>query len=293
MKPFHLAGWRLRRHCRLSLLLCLSVCGFAPGLLPAQTSQEQRQDDAVGSTINYVFATDLGSGVYDLDGRTLQIYQLRYRKSLREPGPEEFGYAFELPVTLGFFDFKPTDVLSQGIPTRVDSLSLTPGLTFDFPMRNGWRFRPYARAGFSIASSSVDGWLYGTGLRIERETDFHGWDLLARSELAYAGVDYRDDVPSDDFIRGRQAFDLTRSVEWKLFGRQAEIGLYAIADFIIDPPTVPLQDGESAAFQAEFGFTLATRPRFKVWRFDFPRLGIGYRFAEELSAWRIVFGRPF
>ena len=41
----------------------------------AQTS-ETRQDEAVGASLNYVFATELGSGVYDLDGRTLQIYRL-------------------------------------------------------------------------------------------------------------------------------------------------------------------------------------------------------------------------
>ena len=93
----------------------------------AQTATPQNEDEAVGRSISYVFATDLGSGIYDLDGRTLQIYQFWYRKALREATPEKFGARFELPVTFGFFDFKPIDVLSHGIPTRVDSFSVVPG----------------------------------------------------------------------------------------------------------------------------------------------------------------------
>jgi len=45
--------------------------------------------------------------------------------------------------------------------------------------------------------------------------------------------------------------------------------------------------------QAEFGVTFSTRPVFKIWRFDAPRLGLGYRLAGELSAWHILLGAPF
>jgi hypothetical protein len=147
----------------------------------------QAEDEAVGESINYVFATDLGSGIYELDGRTLQIYQLTYDRELRAATAEHFGVRFDLPVTLGFFDFKTTDVLTHGLPRRVDSYSVVPGLVLDFPLDEEWHVLPYARAGFSVASSSVDGWLYGVGVRVERRGDFHGWDNLARSELAVAG----------------------------------------------------------------------------------------------------------
>lgn len=260
--------------------------------LQAQTA-ETREDEAVGASVSYVFATDLGSGVYDLDGRTLQIYQLTWRKYLREATPEKFGVRFELPVTFGFFDFKPIDVVSEGIPTRVDSFGVVPGLSLDFRLPRDWRLLPYARGGFSVASSSVDGWLYGTGVRLEKSSDFHGWDAFVRSELAYAGVNYRDDVPSDSFVRLRQGFDLTRGVGWKIADREVELGLYGVFDLILDPPTVPLSGGEKQSIQAEFGFTLATRPRFVIWRWDAPRLGFGYRLAGELSAWRFVIGAPF
>jgi hypothetical protein len=289
------AMWRI-----IGVFVLLGAAAAARAQAPA------REDEAVGDSINYVFATDLGSGVYDLGGRTLQIYRFTYRKELREarlasgagqPGRAapggQVGARFVLPVTAGFFDFSPVDVITSGPPTRVDSFSVVPGLELDYLLPGGWHILPYARTGFSVASSSVDGWLYGAGIRAERRADFHGWDGFAHTELAYAGVKYRHDTPGDQFFRLRQGFDFTRGTKLRARGRELELGLYAIFDVIGDPPTAPVANAEEAPMQAEFGITFATRPRIKIWRFDAPRLGFGYRLAGELTAWRLVIGAPF
>ena len=135
--------------------------------------------------------------------------------------------------------------------------------------------------------------LYGAGLRVERKTDFHGWDKFTRAELAYAGVNYRKDIPADQFVRLRSGFDFTRGLDWSIADRKVELGLYAVFDIIVDPPTVLLDQSQQQPMQAEFGFTLATRPRYRIWKFDAPRLGFGYRLAGTLSAWRFVIGVPF
>jgi hypothetical protein len=273
--------------------LAMALCLLGPASARAQAAAPTREEKAVSSSISYVFATDLGSGVYDLGGRSLQVYQLTYEKELREARPGHFGVEFELPVTFGFFDFNPEDVISHGLPTRVDSFSAVPGLSLDYLLGDDWHLKPYVRAGFSVASSSVDGYLWGTGVVVERRGDFHGWDGLTRSELAVAGVNYRSNVPNDRFVRLRQGVDLTRSLGWKIRSREVELGLYNIYDLVLDPPTAPLVEGRRHPIQAEFGFTFATRPRYRVWKFNFPRLGFGYRLAGELSAWRFVIGEPF
>jgi hypothetical protein len=266
---------------------------LAASAAQAQASNASNEDQAVGRSISYVFATDLGSGIYDLDGRTLQIYQFWYRKDLREATSDRLGVRFELPLTFGFFDFKPIDVLSHGIPTRVDSFSVVPGLALDYIVGDDWHVMPYARAGFSVASSSVDGWLFGAGLRVERSTDFHGWDSFVRTDITYAGANYRADIPSDSFARIRQGFDLRRGIGGKIHEREIELGIYSIFDVVLDSPVEPLSQDDGSVIQAEFGFTFSTRPRFKIWRWDAPRLGFGYRLAGELTAWRFVIGQPF
>jgi len=199
-----------------------------------------------------------------------------------------------LPGTVGFFDFSPLDVLEKGPPTRVDSFSVVPGIELDYLMRNDWHVIPYLRAGFSVASSDVDGWLYGTGVRLERRAVYEsGWEGFLTTELAYSGVEYRHDTPSDQFLRLRQAFDFTRGVGWHLGSKELELGVYVICDAILDPPTAPVAGAHQQPGQVEFGVTLATLPRYKIWRFDAPRLGFGYRMAGDLSAWRFVIGVPF
>lgn len=273
----------------LGALLLWALCACAA----AQTAAETQTDEAVGQSINYVFATDLGSGVYDLDGRSLQIYRFTYREDLREAAAGTPGVRLVVPLTFGFFDFAPLDVLSEGIPARVDSFSIVPGIELDYELPGNWHLIPYARAGASVASSSVDGWLYGLGVRAERTQDWHGWDSFMRTELSVAGVGYRNGVPADEFARLRQGFDLTRGVGWEIRGREVELGLYGVFDVILDPPTAPVSEARKVPLQAEFGFTVSTRPPFKVWRFDVPRLGFGYRLAGELSAWHFLIGVPF
>lgn len=259
----------------------------------AQSAGETREDQAVGAAINYVFATDLGSGVYELDGRTLQIYRYTWRRELREPRPGRIGLRFTVPLTAGFFDFNPLDVVRRGPPTRVDSFSVVPGLELDYLLGGDWHLVPYARAGFSLASSSVDGLLHGAGVRIERRAREGTWDALLRTDLAYAGVRYRHEAPGDTFLRLRQGFDFTRAMGPTWRRHRLEVGLYGIFDLIADPPTVPLAGAREVPAQAEFGITLATRPRLRIGRFDAPRVGMGYRIAGELSAWRLVLGVPF
>jgi len=258
----------------------------------AQTA-ETRENEAVGSSLNYVFATDLGSGVYSLDDRTLQIYRFEYEKELREVDEDTMGVRFVLPLTFGFFDFTPLDVLSEGIPTRVDSFSLVPGFELDYLLQGNWHLIPYLRGGVSVASSSVDGWLYGLGARVERNDGWRGWDRFLRVELNYSGVGYRHDLPADQFVRVRQGINLARGMKWKIRGRELEFGMYGILDIVFDPPTMPVVNGSQEPLQAELGFTFSTRPPFKLWRWDAPRLGFGYRIAGELSAWHFLIGAPF
>jgi hypothetical protein len=276
-----------RHKCALGAILL-----FFTTVALAQTA-ETRQNDAVGASLNYVFATELGSGVYDLDGRTLQIYRLTYEKALREVDEDTMGVRFILPITFGFLDFTPFDVLSEGIPTRVDSFSVVPGFELDYLLPRDWHLIPYARAGASVASSSVDGWLYGLGARLERRKEWHGWDSFTMTELSLAGVGYRHEVRDDQFARLRQGFDLTRGIGWRIRGREVELGLYGIFDAILDPPTIPVAEARKQPLQAEFGFTFSTRPVYELWRFNAPRLGFGYRLAGELSAWHFLIGKPF
>ncbi|MGQ0835770.1 MAG: hypothetical protein ACT4O5_12790 [Gammaproteobacteria bacterium] len=49
---------------------------------------------------------------------------------------------------------------------------------------------------------------------------------------------------------------------------------------------------EPEPLQLEPGVIFGTRPGWRVWRVPLPRIGLGYRFAGDLSGWRLVIGAP-
>ena len=242
-----------------------------------------------------MFATDLGSGVYDLDGRTLQIYRFTYEKDLREADGDTMGVRFVLPVTFGFFDFTPFDVLSEGIPTRVDSFSMVPGIELDYLLRERLAFDSLC-ARRRQRRLEQRRWLavwHGHARSSARTTGMAGIASCAASSII-AGVGYRHDVP-DDAVRAPAPG--IRSHARHAAGRSAAASSSSACTASSTSSSIrrrrPWPRRASDPLQAEFGFTFSTRPAFKIWRFDAPRLGFGYRLAGELSAWHFLIGVPF
>src|SRR5688500_3429579 len=116
------------------------------------------------NVVNFAFATQLGSGVYSVSGRTLQIHRLPFRHALKSADDTRFGIELTLPVTLGFFDFELQDVANGDIPTDVDALSFVPGLSLVYEAGPRWRLGSYAEAGVSKARDvEADATVYSGG----------------------------------------------------------------------------------------------------------------------------------
>jgi hypothetical protein len=68
-----------------------------------------------------------------------------------------------------------------------------------------------------------------------------------------------------------------------------------VVDVYTDTPGGPA-DGEGASgsdAQMEIGVTFGTIEPLRIWRIPLPRVGLGYRFGDELSVFRFVLGAPF
>jgi hypothetical protein len=75
---------------------------------------------------NYGFASELGSGVYSIDGRTVQIYQIPLKFSFRQASPQGAtpGLNLVVPLTLGFFNFQTQDVAQLKVPNQIGEIRL-------------------------------------------------------------------------------------------------------------------------------------------------------------------------
>jgi hypothetical protein len=245
---------------------------------------------------NYAFASELGSGIYDVSGRTIQVYQLAPYYRLREAAPQggRPGIRLIFPLTVGFFNFEPADLVHFDLPTSIGALSLEPGVELDWWMNDDWDLYPYVKAGGTFASSAeVNAVIYGVGVRSDYRFELHDLPALYRAELIYAGVHYHGDLPNDSFTRLRNGVQLRRNLPLIWHDRAIQLGPYAFTDVYFNAPSGPASGISSRTLQFEVGLMLGLEPRFEIHGVPLPRLGIGYLDAGVLSGWRLVFGEPF
>jgi hypothetical protein len=270
------------------LLLVLIAAAHAPVARAQSLLSRDEQNVA-----NFAFATQLGSGVYSVSGRTLQIYRLPFSRTLKSADDSGFGIELTLPVTLGFYDFELQDVGDGDIPTDVDALSFVPGLTLVFELGPRWTLEPYAEAGIARARDvDADSSVYAGGLRSLYAFDGQGFDCLLRNDLTFAGVDLRGAGGSNRFTRlqtvvtARRPFANRSSVDYLV---------YALNEYYVDQPDGPVDSAVrgGSTVQYEIGFTLGTSDPRRLWRMPIPRVGVGYRFGSDLDVFRIVIGTPF
>lgn len=257
----------------------------------AFTRAETRADQQFAT---YAFAHEFGSGVYDFQGRTLQVYTLPFGWTARDAATDSPGFRLKLPVTLGFLNFRTADVASTGLPESIDSLSFVPGVEARFELPQHWSLAPYLQAGISIADErDAEARLLGAGLRAERVFDVKGDAGLFATELIYSGVRYRGDLPHDDLVRLRNGAQVTHAMARAVGDRALELGFFTFFDVFIDPPTGPTTGVDVPTMQVEAGLVVGPGPAFEILGLPLPRIGLSYRFAGDLSTVRIVVGAPF
>jgi hypothetical protein len=251
---------------------------------------------------NYAFASELGSGVYEINGSTIQVYQIEpgYRlRSAEYPGDRP-GIRLIFPVTVGFFDFELQDLAHLEIPTHIGAVSLEPGMQLDYWLRPQWHVYPYAKAGATFASSAeVNAYIWDVG--VSSDYRFSVWNTtdLWRADLVHARVHYHSTLedgaalPDDSFTRLRNGVELRRTFGAAWRERRYEMGVYGVSDIYLDAPHGPQSGISARTLQFEFGLMFGLNPMYRLWGVPWPRLGIGYRDAGILSGWRLVIGEPF
>jgi hypothetical protein len=246
--------------------------------------------------VDFGFATQLGSGVYTMSGRTLQVYNLPFSHEFDHATDGRMRARLTLPVTFGFLDFKPIDVVATGLPESLDSLAFVPGLALEVTLSPEWRVEPFAEAGIARdRTSELDERIYAAGLRTRHDRAQGVMDWQFHGELMYVGVEQRSLDHTNDFVRLQLGVTARRPFGPAGEGRRADYLVYGFTDLFLDAPDSAL-NGEPGAGddpQFELGVTFGATEPIRVWRIPMPRIGFGYRFGDGLSVYRLVLGAPF
>jgi hypothetical protein len=274
-------------------------------LLLAMGSSARAADDK--SPLSFAFASQAGSGIYDIEGRVVQIYRIPVDFGVRPLEDEgTWGATIRLPLTFGFYNYKASDALQGEFPTQVGTASLLPGVRFDVRARKNWILSPYADLG---AAKDFSGgslvWVYDVGLQSVVSFPVGSWDGRAGQELLWAGAAQTDNPLTGWYGEANAGFEFRRELPGKPGKSHADIGLFAVyhryfkneqtfestspaARFSAEPATVP-----GVNEQTEIGLSFGTRPKLAWSVLSLPKLGLSYRFGDGISGVRIVFGEIF
>jgi hypothetical protein len=271
--------------CALALVRAASTSGVTPGTFGTADTQ----------FANFAFASEIGSGVYEISGSVITVYTFEPYYTLRsaEPHGGRPGIRLIFPFTVGFFNFQTKDLVHLELPSSIGALSFEPGVELNYWINDSWDLYPYVKAGGTLASSAeVNALIWGAGIRSDYRFDVFASAGLWRAQLAYAGAHFHDS-PNQSFTRLRNGVELRRSLNLTWRSRALELAPYAIADIYFEAPSGPASGISPRTFQYELGLMCGFSPRWEIYGVPLPRLGIGWREAGILSGWRLVLGDPF
>jgi len=288
---FSSRAYRLERRAPLLLGFALWFAIDCDAATPLRAAEQAES--------NFAFAHRLGSGVYEISGRTVQIYRLPIEWHWRKPEENRPGVTFTLPLTFGFFGFKFQDVIETGLPEDISTISFVPGVRWEFLHGEHWRLRPFFEAGIARdRAKDLSSTVYSLG----GESQWRGaiGDFMGRyyGEMVYSRAHLKD-LPNDDYVLVVNGFEATHPLAMRIRDHQVDIAPYGALRWYANAPSVPvLSSGpaasrEIARLQGEVGFTVGTVQPWKIGRVTLPRLGLGYRHGENVSVFRLIIGDPF
>lgn len=283
---------RARFHAVLALFFVFAPGSMAAAGEPMPLSRNERRQ------FNYAFATRLGSGIYTISGRTLQVYRLPLSVTFRsEELGDRGGWRLTFPVTFGFYDFKAADILDEGLAHDVATLSLVPGAEFFVPITPKWLLTPYVEAGrVWDREGGEDASVYSAGVwSLLDLAEAGGFELRLGNGLNYTLVEPSSERGTDALVALESAFEARHPMGRSGWVARSDYGLYLAQNIHVQEPEYPFAEpGASGVLvQYEVGVTWGPRDQLRVWKIPVPRIGVGYLFGQDLSVIRFVIGFPF
>jgi len=277
---------------RVQILFILITC--LPGVLVESVLAAQPEDNSFN--LHYAFANQLGSGIYDVQGHTVQIYRLAGSLSLVSPEEHGYGLRLVLPVTLGFFNFRVEDILTDGIPEYLSSLTFVPTLEFAFPASSNWLLQPFLGMGFGKEFSQGElSLIYVLGIQSTVLFPWNRQDLRLGNTLVYTGYTTESLDFVDDFGMFETGLDVRRPLGFRIGESEIDGGIFGVNYLYFSSPNILHLSPRNMEMrtQWELGVTAGTVESWKILGIQMPRLGISYRFGSGPDAVRIVLGNPF
>jgi hypothetical protein len=274
MKNLHLPrSWVLLIYVTAAMAL-LTEGGVVPSLA----------GDDPGDLINYSFAIWVGSGVYKVKNadkrfavlRAPFAYTLRHSRYDMAAFRDRLGFRLLLPALVGIEDETDTDF-------RFGTAAFVPGLEVQIPVNKYWTLKPFGQfgAGKDTAGGDIQ-YIYGGGVRSLVSFPWKKFSFGIGNSIILAEDRDSASNESNGFSMLEAGFDVRHPIGLSFRNRAIDGGIFfAVSRFFNQVDF--LEDGgktERVNRIYNIGITLGTREPVSIWKIDFDRVGIDYRWGN-------------
>lgn len=249
--------------------------------------------------VHYAYANYLGSGIYRTTGQHASLLNMPFSYELGTN--DKFSYEVRLPVSFGFFDFSIADLPNLDLPDEVGTITFTPGLALNYQYTANWLIESYADIGYARNLTTDRGVnVHSVGVSALYDFNFKGFDNIWSNRLYYAEYDGNGYDANDSYAAVQLGLDLGLPLKYQLFGYKFQPRVFTTAFWYFSEVNFTPNFTKSSnqekhvtlSNSLEIGFTLKFNETIGYSWAGIERLGLGYRYSKNFSAFRLLFSFP-
>jgi len=256
-------------------------------------------------TVHYAFSNYLGNGIYTTTNQNVTLINLPFEYDIQEEG--KFRYGLRLPLSLGFFDFSYADIPDLDLPDSVGTFTFTPGIAMAYDHTKRLTFESYIDMGFARnLTTNHNVAVYSAGVSTLYDLNLQTYDAVWVSRLYFARYSGMNYDASDSYAAFQTGVDMGFPVKYEFLGYRYQPRVFAAAfwyfsevnflsDTLNENKVFAMSNPEEATRlrnSIEIGITAKLDKKIGWEWAGIETLGIGYRFANNFNAVRLIFSMP-
>jgi hypothetical protein len=248
------------------------------GIMPA------RADDDPGDLTNYSFAVWIGSGVYRVTSadkrfavlRAPFAYTLRNAQYDKAAFRDKLGFRLLLPALVAIEDETDTDF-------TFGTAAFVPGLEVQIPVNKYWTLKPFGQFGAGKDTAGGDlQYIYGGGARSLVSFPWKKFTFGIGNSIILAEDRDSASNESNGFSMLEAGLDVSHPIGLSFRNRELDAGIFFVVSRFFNRVDFLEDGGETERVNRLYtiGMTLGTREPVSIWKIDFDRVGIDYRWGN-------------
>ncbi|MCL1139205.1 hypothetical protein [Shewanella pneumatophori] len=242
---------------------------------------------------HYAFANYLGSGIYRTSGQDATVANIPISFDLQRSDTESL--VLKTPISLGFFNFKWSDLPDGELPSSVGTLTVTPGIEYRVKTSDTHEFQTYADLGFGTNfTNGNDVLIYSAGMSSLLDFELGDTSPVWVNRVFFAGYTTLHDNSSETYSAVQSGVDIGTNYFVQVKGVEIEPRFFAAGYWYFDKLSfaTPFEDDVLVANSYEVGVTLAFSKPVGWDLFSIDRFGFSYRAGDGVEVWRLIFEFP-